>query len=100
MTGSLTKAAIRARKLIEAGASVPDACKRTGYRSQNVYSSEWYKALGREPKSGKRPGEATLKARKLIVKGVPVAEAAKRVGIRPSTIYGSQWWRDLPKPQA
>lgn len=95
---TITEAHERAKKMVEAGMSVNEACKTAGLAPCAVYSSDWYKALRASGKYGNRRtsnvSRGTRQARELIEGGMSVVQACSLAGIHSATIYKSKWWKE------
>ena len=51
MAAYISEMTKQARKLIEAGESVPSACKKVGISNQNIYMSKWWKEFQKTKKA-------------------------------------------------
>lgn len=96
MAGRPGERTARARQLIEAGASVADACAATGASTSSIYRTDWYKVLrdgGTLANRDRTVSAETMSARRHIVAGLSVPEACRRARINSSTIYRSKWYQ-------
>lgn len=83
---------LKARKMIEAGATAYRAAKDCGVTVSAITRSKWYQA---RPKPDATPDAAMERARHMVtLEGQTAYAAAKMTGVAQSSISRAAWYRE------
>lgn len=87
---------LRARQMIEAGATAYRAAKECGLTVSGITRSKWYQDFDARRAADAAPSVSPMdRARQLIVdEGKSAYEAAKLTGVAQSSISRSLWYRE------
>lgn len=93
---------LRARQMIEAGATAYRAAKECGLTVSGITRSTWYQDFAAKRAAETAPSVSPMeRARRMIVEeGKTAYEAAKLAGVAQSSISRADWYRDHIAPKS